>query len=72
MESVSHWEILAFAEQFTRLPHRGQGVAVGKAFAGSKKEGRCGAGDIRGHVGNLYLPLGFAVNPALLWNLKVC
>lgn len=39
---------LAFAEQFTRLPRGGQGVAVGKAFAGSKKEGQCGAGDVRG------------------------
>lgn len=33
---------VAFVEQFAHLPRRGQGVAVGKAFAGSSR-GRQGA-----------------------------
>lgn len=52
---------LAFVEQSTHPPRRGQGAAIGKAVAGSRKGWQRGAGGVRGHMAHLNLPLSFAL-----------
>lgn len=71
MESASHWEDwLLWNDLLTSLAEDREWLSERLSLAAERSD--CGAGDVRGHMGNLYLPLSVAVNPALLWNLKVC